>query len=420
MISIRRPTLALCTALIAASLATAQGTRRATVDLAGVLAWNKGDTRFELRFSPFDLPSAGTYAFNDDRQHLPQLWIKTGSELRWIKTGELRIEKFDPGIFEGQLEWSETLDGELRSQALSFEVEYATAEVTGAREVGDFPAPRDEPNKEDLVFCAIGSAGTGRPGQHRIAQTLAKLAPTGPLDFVLLLGDSFYPSGVQSMSDELWKSRFESVYDRRKLNLTFYAVSGDRDHEGSLAALEGYSNITMRWTMPRNSYSFEKTSHGKRIAFVAMDTTAVMGSIRNAHNRMSRSVVAQALEASRADWKIVFGHAPMYSHGAVSEAELEVLRRPMEHWLEKNGVDLYISGGDRNLQMLQPKKGVLHVISGSGGGPEVAQSVSWEEDTVFAHTGGGLAWFRFDGEAIEISFRDADGAVLFCKRLTKS
>ena len=38
---------------------------------------------------------------------------------------------------------------------------------------------------------------------------------------------------------------------------------------------------------------------------------------------------------------------------------------------------------------------------------------------LFAHTGGGSTWFRFDGEQVEISFRSVDGALLYSYRMSK-
>ena len=59
------------------------------------------------------------------------------------------------------------------------------------------------------------------------------------------------------------------------------------------------------------------------------------------------------------------------------------------------------------------------MISGGGGGPEYAESTKWSDETVFAATGGGFTWFRFDGKSLEISFRDASGKVLYVHQLRK-
>jgi hypothetical protein len=53
-----------------------------------------------------------------------------------------------------------------------------------------------------------------------------------PCDFVLLLGDNFYPSGVKSVTDSQWKTAFVTPYEA--LGLTFYPTLGNHDYEGQI------------------------------------------------------------------------------------------------------------------------------------------------------------------------------------------
>jgi len=95
------------------------------------------------------------------------------------------------------------------------------------------------------------------------------------------------------------------------------------------------------------------------------------------------------------------------------------LREVCESWFEKFALDLYIGGNDRSLEILKPKKGVTHVVSGGGGGPEMAHSLTCREDTIYGYTGGGFTWFRFDGEKLEITIYDADGRAKYVHYLKK-
>ena len=47
-----------------------------------------------------------------------------------------------------------------------------------------------------LRFAALGDHGTGGTAQREVADQLARVHADRALDFVLLLGDSFYPNGV--------------------------------------------------------------------------------------------------------------------------------------------------------------------------------------------------------------------------------
>ena len=82
-------------------------------------------------------------------------------------------------------------------------------------------------------------------------------------------------------------------------------------------------------------------------------------------------------------------------------------------------VDPYLAVDDPVLQLFKREGVTLHVTSGGGGGAEYADSTRWTADTVFAATGGGFTWFRFDGKELGISFRDSVGKVLYVHRLSK-
>ena len=70
----------------------------------------------------------------------------------------------------------------------------------------------DLPIKESNVrFLAIGDAGTGGEDQRLLAATIKKTCKDIGCDFVLYLGDNFYPHGVNSVSDPLFKHQFEDI-----------------------------------------------------------------------------------------------------------------------------------------------------------------------------------------------------------------
>jgi len=63
--------------------------------------------------------------------------------------------------------------------------------------------------------------------------------------------------------------------------------------------------------------------------------------------------------------------------------------------------------------------GVTYVISGGGGGSDNPHSVTWRDDTVYAHTDGGLCLARCTGDALEVSLRDSGGRVLFARTMER-
>src|SRR5689334_9993322 len=85
----------------------------------------------------------------------------------------------------------------------------ATAhEPTGADSHGqpddgdsDTPPADNDPDPEPLPprvrFIAIGDSGTGEAEQYEVAASIATHCADFGCDFVLYLGDNFYPGGVQ-------------------------------------------------------------------------------------------------------------------------------------------------------------------------------------------------------------------------------
>ena len=56
---------------------------------------------------------------------------------------------------------------------------------------------------------------------------MAKVCEASGCDLVLLLGDNFYPSGVLSVDDLQFKTKFEEVYGNIKI--PFFVVLGNHD-----------------------------------------------------------------------------------------------------------------------------------------------------------------------------------------------
>jgi hypothetical protein len=66
-----------------------------------------------------------------------------------------------------------------------------------------------------ISFVAFGRQAVDQDEAKVLAAHLETLSlGTGPFAFVLLLGDNFFPDGVNSVSDPVWQSQFFDVYDR--------------------------------------------------------------------------------------------------------------------------------------------------------------------------------------------------------------
>jgi hypothetical protein len=327
------------------------------------------------------------------------------------RSGRLTIEQLgtDLAAMRGELEAM----GEMA--ATTFRVHLpapAPAPVVSGGQPGvTEPPPASAPEPEDLVFAALGNTGTGDDNQYRIGRSLGKLAASGPLDLALLLGDLVLPAGVKSNDDQAWHRCFEAAYPDLELPVPFHAVLGDRDHLGNVSCYNEYGSTSARFRSPNFAYTFTVQSHGLEVLFVGIDTTLYGKGVGHPAMRFINRVATTRITESKAALKIVFGHQTMFGHGPSGRdtEAAKVLRTYMLPLFEKAGVDLYISAGDHHQELLR-HGAMVEVVTGTGGGR--ARSVECGADTLFASTAPGFAWFRFDGEQIEVSFRGGDGGVL--------
>ena len=171
------------------------------------------------------------------------------------------------------------------------------------------------PLADSLRFAALGDHGTGGSAQREVARQLGLAHERQGLDLVVLLGDSFYPSGVADVDAPEWQSHFEGVYDSASLPIPFYAVAGNHDHKQRIEAQVAYTFRSTRWRMPARHYRFERQIVGMTIGFFAIDTVALEQPFAGHENGLAW--LAAALSASTADLRIVFGHAHLGVAGAL-------------------------------------------------------------------------------------------------------
>ena len=68
----------------------------------------------------------------------------------------------------------------------------------------------------------IGDFGSGQEIQYRVAQLIKYLNNRLPCELVLGLGDNIYPTGVKSVNDENFITKFEKPYSILPEHIKFY------------------------------------------------------------------------------------------------------------------------------------------------------------------------------------------------------
>jgi tartrate-resistant acid phosphatase type 5 len=246
-----------------------------------------------------------------------------------------------------------------------------------------------------IRVLAFGDFGTGSDEQKRLAATLLQYHKKHRFDFGITLGDNFYPRGMNGLNDSRWQTQWESLYG--PLKIEFYAVMGNHDWYGadSPAAEILYTRQSRTWRMPAPYYTFTAGD----AQFFALDT-----------NDISESQLAwldSELARSRARWKVVYGHFPLYSATRGDNPELIGKLLP----IMRGRVDVYIAGHDHNLQHLKAEGGINFFVSGGGGAG--LYEVSLTERSLFKSQTNGFAVIEAYKTRLKVSFVGADGKELY-------
>ena len=214
-----------------------------------------------------------------------------------------------------------------------------------------------------LNFLVVGDWGRkGQKDQLDVAQQMGVAAKQVEAPFIVSVGDNFYDLGVSSVDDEHFKASFENVYTAPALQVPWRVILGNHDYCGSCQAQIDYSKKSKRWEMPARYYvKTEPLAGGGTVDMLYLDTnTFVAKYARHKHigkefatqdSQAQLAWIKKTLAESKASWKIVFGHHPIYTggeHGDTQELVDQVL--PL---LNQDGVQAYICGHDHDLQHLQ-------------------------------------------------------------------
>jgi hypothetical protein len=234
---------------------------------------------------------------------------------------------------------------------------------------------------------------------------MAEKAAEDSTSFVLFLGDNIYESGVTAVTDIQWKLKFESVYNQPSLQMPFLAILGNHDYYLNPQAQIEYTFVSSRWYMPDWYYTRSFETDDSTVLQLFCLNTAPMASRNGSPARDTSAYAAQlqwlesGLSGSKARWKIVAGHHPLYSNG--DHGDDPHLASLLEPLFVRHNVDMYLAGHEHDLQLLRPVNGVHYVISGGGG---KHRDTEWRENTLYAATNLGF---------VRISISRADALVQF-------
>ena len=299
-----------------------------------------------------------------------------------------------------------------------------------------------QPGDAVVRFAVIGDQGTGDKFQFRIAEQMTRWHDALPYGDVLTLGDNFYGPVLlwwRHGSKRYFKQKFDEPYaELLRRGVRFHLSLGNHDvrtrngrdiiedkKRFHITGAQGYYRFGVR-VIGRimDSASAEAAVRGglppilkeserfPLVEFFALNTTRFD---RGRKDPEQLAWLLSALELSKAEWKIVYGHHPLYSTGARHGSDKR-LRRLVEPFLIGR-VQVALAGHDHIYQRFHPQNGVVYFVEGSSGALRKGEArsdpmVAAEEDRL-------RAFMLWEATATELRFRAINerGEAFDCGRI---
>jgi tartrate-resistant acid phosphatase type 5 len=280
-----------------------------------------------------------------------------------------------------------------------------------------------------LEFIVVGDWGrSGEYFQKDVATQMGKASYQLGADFIVSTGDNIYPKGVASVHDPLWKTNFEDIYTAFSLQKDWFPVLGNHDYAGNPQAELDYGKISRRWIMPARYHSMEKRAgDGTKVLLVFMDTSPFekgyhasteepfRSNIRSQDTTTQKEWLINTLKNSDADWKIVFGHHPLYTSGP-RKGRINTVAASLQPVLESHGADLFIAGHEHVLEHDQLSPKLTHIISGAGS--EVTPSTG-NPLTRFVASEHGFITCSVNKQGVFVQFINHEAKIIYTTQVKK-
>ena len=245
------------------------------------------------------------------------------------------------------------------------------------------------PATASLRVLAVADTGSGNKHQLAVGRQMALLNRRDPVALVLLAGDNVYPDGDPALLDRAFVKPYQELLANK---VPFFAVLGNHDirtrnGDGQLA----YPALGMggRW------YNLRRGP----VEFFLLDTNV------NAAWQHQLPWLKAALGRSKAPWKVVVGHHPLYTAGFYGDDKAGIAR--LTPLFKRYGVQLYINGHDHNYERTKSINGTTYLTVGGGGAN--LRSVLPNENTAYATSQYSFAELNFDAKNLRIQGWNAEG-----------
>ncbi len=284
-----------------------------------------------------------------------------------------------------------------------------------------------------VVFAAVGDMGKANVPQAVVANGVRR-ACADRCDFVVLLGDNVYESGVADADDERALACMIGKYGIGRV----YSVLGNHDYD-PVEPTMARARRELGWIRRDERASDGVGAHGDHhfyrfqagpVRLVALDTNLLVRGVfdEDAYGRLARWL--GPLHRDDDEWLIVLGHHPYVSNGSHHSAGV-FLDAGLSLWPGRffhdvmarhvmGRADLYLAGHDHNLQFIPNVDDgrTAQVVSGSGSKCNPPPATR-DFDEALEHYGYGFAVVEASAGELTVGFHDAWGAPLWQMRRTR-
>lgn len=291
-------------------------------------------------------------------------------------------------------------------------------------------------HKNSFNFIVVGDFGrVGDYYQKQVATEMGHAMNVLDANFVVSVGDNFYPNGVASTADYHWNATYEQIYTDPSLYKDWYVALGNHDYHGNVQAQIDYTQVSRRWNMPSRYYAKTLSlNDNDKLLLVIMDTSPYMdgyhknpdkyNGIKEQDTLAQRKWLEKTLSANDKSikWKIVVGHHPMYSGGHRKDSkDTKLFEQKFAAFFDKHKVDAYLCGHEHDLQIIKPAKRYTTQFL-SGAGSEIRPSGS-TDGTIFAASQPGFMTFSIINNQLVVQVVKAgntNAEVLYTHQITKN
>lgn len=277
----------------------------------------------------------------------------------------------------------------------------------------------------------IVASDLGRNGyydQKQIAALMGATAEQSDIEFIAAAGDVHHYGGVESVSDPLWMTNYELIYDHPELMIDWFAVPGNHEYRGNTQAIVDYSKVSRRWVAPARYFTHSfKVSEQTTCLLVFIDTTPLIDKYRNDSDTYPDAVeqddhrqiqwIDSVLTHATETWKIVVGHHPVYAQTKKSTDERDNLQNRLKPILDKTVVDAYFCGHIHNFQHIRPAGSKVEYVVNSSA--SLSRSVDPIEGTLFCSPDPGFTLCTVEDKVFTFSFINKDGEVIYTYQMKR-